>query len=74
MSLNKLIVQLALEKLNQFKKDTDLYDAIVEMDIRTILYLVNNKYKLEILNRGVVREPVSTRILISELESNLQIR
>lgn len=44
MGLAQIISKVALETANHFSGNTDLLDAVVEMDNRTILYLLNNKY------------------------------
>lgn len=71
MGLNQIIVDIALSELDKFKSDSSLYDAIVERDSKTILYLVNNKYKLDIINRGYIKEPLKISSLLQEIELNL---
>ena len=71
MSLNQLVANIALEELDKFKSDSSLYDAIVEKDTKMILYLVNNRYKLDIINRGYVKEPIRVSKILQELELSL---
>lgn len=71
MELTQVIADIALQELNKFKSDSSLYDAIVQRDIKLVVYLVNNKYKLEIINRGYVKEPVSINRILQSLESAL---
>ena len=71
MGLTQVIVDIALSELDKFKSDSSLYDAIVERDTKTILYLVNNKYKLDIINRGYIKEPLKISNLLQEIELNL---
>ena len=71
MGLNQVIVDITLQELDKFKSDSSLYDAIVQRDIKLVLYLVNNKYKLDIINRGYIKEPVSINRVLQSLESGL---
>ena len=74
MGLNLLVACLALENLEKFKPDSSLYDAIVEMDVASIKYLCNNKYRLDIINRGYVKEPINISKLIETIEASLSAR
>lgn len=74
MPLNTLVANLALENLNKFKPDSSLYDAIVEMDMASIKYLCNKKYREEIINRGYVKEPINISKLIEIIENSLYLK
>lgn len=71
MPLNMLIATLALENLGKYNPDSSLYDAIVEMDEKLVKYLCNKKYRLEILNKGFIKEPVDMVKMIEIIENNL---
>ena len=71
MGLTQVIADIALEELNKFKSDSSLYDAIVQNDIKLVLYLVNNKYRMEIINREYIKEPLSINRILQSLESGL---
>lgn len=71
MGLNLLVATLALENLEKYNPDSSLYDAIVEMDEKLIKYLCNKKYRLEIINKGFIKEPVDIVKMIEIIENNL---
>ena len=71
MGLNNLVAELAIMELNKFKSDSSLYDAIVQRDVPLILYLVNNKYKLDVANRGYIKEPISIAKMMQAIELGL---
>lgn len=69
MGLNYIIGELAVNKLRE--NDSTLYDAITEMDADLIKWLVNNRYRLDILNIGFVKERISIAKMIHAIEENL---
>lgn len=71
MELNKVVAEIAIQELNKFRSDSSLFDAIVQRDVALILYLVNNKYKLDVINRGYVKEPISITKMMQAIELGL---
>lgn len=71
MGLNNLVAEIAIMELNKFRSDSSLFDAIVQRDVPLILYLVNNKYKLDVVNRDYIKEPISITKMIQAIELGL---
>lgn len=66
MGINSVVAEIAFQQLN--KNDSSLYDAIVEYDVSLVNWLVKNKYRLEVINRGFVKEVMSIAKMIEVLE------
>ena len=74
MGLNHVIAKLAVDNANKWMSDTLLYDAIAERDTKAVVYLANNKYKLDIINAGFIQEPVRINQLVKIVESLLDTK
>ena len=51
--------------------DNDIHDCIVDGDAKTLTYIVRNKLKKELNERGIVIEKLSMRQLITDYEASL---
>ena len=71
MPLSELVVEIAVTKMNSFKPDYSLYDAIAEMDDRTLRHLVNKVYKHEIMSKPYVSEKLNMIRMSRLLEQRL---
>lgn len=69
MSLNEFIASLALKEIE--RHNTNLYDAIVELDKGSINYLVNHKYKMEVIQANCIRESMNINQMLAYIESKL---
>ena len=71
MGYNQRVAEISLEELNKFRSDSNLFDAIVQGDMALVLYLVNNRYKLDVVNGNYTREPISIAKIIEAVELGL---
>lgn len=66
MGLNSVVAEIDYQQLN--RNDSSLYDAIAERDSELINWLVKNKYRVEVVNRGFIKEVMSIAKMIESLE------
>lgn len=71
MGLNYIIGELACIEMNKFNGDDTLYEAIVTADTRLIRYLVNGKYRNDIINKQFIKEPISIAKMVQAIEEKL---
>lgn len=71
MGLNYIIGEIACEELERFNGDDTLYEAIVAADKGMIHFLVNSKYKYNILNKEHTKEPMDIAKMIEVIEARL---
>lgn len=66
MGLNSVVAEITYQQLN--RNDSSLYDAIAERASELINWLVKNKYRVEVVNRGFIKEVMSIAKMIESLE------